>query len=258
MTMKKFLLLMTFLSILGQSIAQVGINTRNPQGVFHIDGRSSAATTNPDTGTPSAAQQVDDLLVDINGNVGIGTVSPQAKLDVMGNVIIAGGSPVVDKVLTSDNQGIGSWKDFDRSKGIAVWSITATGLNIPAGAFLIKGTQTISDPQGMGFSAYASATSSAITIPAGTYLIIMDFDVNVREYGKVSITQYGTGTDIHPVYYIEQLNGAAAIHTFAAPTTVDIRTHYRDLNASGITRYSALPYTNATAVSKVWFISLTK
>ncbi len=45
------------------------------------------------------------------GNVGIGTVSPTEELDIDGQVRIRGGSPGEGKVLTSDSNGVGSWKD---------------------------------------------------------------------------------------------------------------------------------------------------
>lgn len=44
-------------------------------------------------------------------NVGIGTTTPQAKLDVNGQIRMCGGSPGVGKVLTSDATGIGSWME---------------------------------------------------------------------------------------------------------------------------------------------------
>jgi hypothetical protein len=56
--------------------AQVGVNTTNPQGVLHVDGKSSTATTNPTTGTPTAVQGSDDFVVTSSGSVGIGTSSP--------------------------------------------------------------------------------------------------------------------------------------------------------------------------------------
>jgi hypothetical protein len=45
-----------------------------------------------------------------NGNVGIGTSTPGAKLDVNGQVKIQGGNPGVDKVLKSDANGLASWQ----------------------------------------------------------------------------------------------------------------------------------------------------
>ena len=46
----------------------------------------------------------------MTGNVGIGTTSPAAKLEVAGQVKITGGSPGADKVLTSDASGLASWQ----------------------------------------------------------------------------------------------------------------------------------------------------
>ena len=60
--------------------AQVGIQTSNPQGVFNID----AAKDNPATGTPSAAQQANDVAVTAAGNMGIGTTVPTNKLHING------------------------------------------------------------------------------------------------------------------------------------------------------------------------------
>ena len=46
------------------------------------------------------------IRIDSAGNVGIGTANPGAKLEVAGQVKITGGSPGVDKVLTSDANGL--------------------------------------------------------------------------------------------------------------------------------------------------------
>ena len=47
----------------------------------------------------------------ISGNVGIGTAYPTAKLQVNGQLKITGGSPGINKVLTSDAYGLASWQD---------------------------------------------------------------------------------------------------------------------------------------------------
>ncbi|NLA50249.1 MAG: hypothetical protein GX876_12420 [Bacteroidales bacterium] len=46
----------------------------------------------------------------VDGNVGIGTTTPNAKLDVDGQVRIRGGNPGTGKVLTSDAGGRASWE----------------------------------------------------------------------------------------------------------------------------------------------------
>lgn len=44
-----------------------------------------------------------------NGNVGIGTATPSANLEVAGQIKITGGTPGLNKVLTSDAAGLASW-----------------------------------------------------------------------------------------------------------------------------------------------------
>lgn len=46
----------------------------------------------------------------INGNIGIGTSTPSAKLDIAGNLKIVDGTQGSGKVLTSDANGLASWQ----------------------------------------------------------------------------------------------------------------------------------------------------
>jgi ribosomal protein S6E (S10) len=53
---------------------------------------------------------ITNMAIGQNGNVGIGTVSPGAKLEVTGQIKVTGGSPAAGKVLTSDAAGLASWQ----------------------------------------------------------------------------------------------------------------------------------------------------
>ncbi len=44
------------------------------------------------------------------GDIGIGTTTPGAKLEVVGQVKITGGTPGLYKVLTSDAAGLATWQ----------------------------------------------------------------------------------------------------------------------------------------------------
>jgi hypothetical protein len=63
-----------------------------------------------------ASQLYDDAT-----NVGIGTITPGAKLEVSGQVKITGGSPWINKVLSSDASGLASWVSLSSVSG--VWSV---------------------------------------------------------------------------------------------------------------------------------------
>ncbi|WP_163320264.1 hypothetical protein [Dysgonomonas sp. 520] len=86
--------------------AQVGVNTESPQGVFHIDAaRNTSSNTNI----------ADDVVVDAQGRVGVGTNAPQTKVDIRSGTINKGfrlqdGSQLAGRVLISDNDGNASWQ----------------------------------------------------------------------------------------------------------------------------------------------------
>lgn len=57
---------------------QTGVNTRNPQGILHVDGKGD----NPKNTTPTAQQAANDVLIDNKGFIGVGTLNPKVKLDL--------------------------------------------------------------------------------------------------------------------------------------------------------------------------------
>lgn len=67
-----------FLLVKINTWGQIGINTPNPQGIFHLDGNKN----NNVTGLPTPEQQAEDFIVLPSGSVGISTVSPKGKLEI--------------------------------------------------------------------------------------------------------------------------------------------------------------------------------
>ncbi|MDQ1096527.1 MULTISPECIES: beta strand repeat-containing protein [Chryseobacterium] len=154
------------------AFSQVGINTTNPQGTFHVDGGKN----NPSSGTPSVIQQSDDVVVTAAGFVGIGTISPSARLDInngttSGALKIADGTQGSGKVLTSDASGLATWQS------IPAWALTgnsgtdATALNAlgtkfigttDAHSFVIKTNNNLA-----GYIGTAASDNLALGVDAG-------------------------------------------------------------------------------------------
>ena len=73
---------------------------------YHVPNASSNHAFYSGTGLTSS---VELMRITGTGNVGIGVAAPAAKLDVNGTIKISGGTPGLNKVLTSDASGLASW-----------------------------------------------------------------------------------------------------------------------------------------------------
>ncbi len=146
--MKKNTIILGILFLSTTAYSQVGINTVNPQGVFHVDG----AKDNPTTGVPNTAQQANDVIVTVAGNVGVGTTSPTRKLEIVSRTSPAfrlnDGSQGNGYVLTSDANGYGTWKPVQQpvlanwstsgySGAVGTTGYTGTSITLPPGRWLI-------------------------------------------------------------------------------------------------------------------------
>ena len=56
--------------------AQIGINTSNPKGVFHLDGKIDNKSNISDT------QALNDFIITEKGDIGIGTITPGNKIEI--------------------------------------------------------------------------------------------------------------------------------------------------------------------------------
>ena len=80
--------------------------------LFGIHNNGSSQTVLEPAGTRDLAVRIngiDHFTVKPSGNVGIGTTSPGAKLEIAGQIKITGGAPGAGKVLTSDAAGLATW-----------------------------------------------------------------------------------------------------------------------------------------------------
>ncbi|SUJ01473.1 Uncharacterised protein [Sphingobacterium spiritivorum] len=139
--------------LLASAYAQnTGINTKNPQTVFHVDGGKD----NNASGAPTGTQPANDLVITNTGNVGIGTITPTAKL-VIDNGIAGAAIKIIDGteangyVLTSDANGVGTWTLVPAFRPTVLGEFPVTPLTVHAnggtGSIVYSGV-SITLPQG--------------------------------------------------------------------------------------------------------------
>lgn len=92
----------------------------------------------------------------LGGNVGIGTSSPVAKLEVQGSVKIVDGTQGAGKELISDAGGLASWQNTDAQNAI-------NAANVSRGAL----------PVGANCPAAGSYTTAGVTLQPGIYMYIL-------------------------------------------------------------------------------------
>nr|WP_228403426.1 hypothetical protein [Chryseobacterium sp. RU37D] len=107
----------------------IGGNTpTNPR--LYVEKGALEVQSNEPVGTNSifsiSQARNQEVTVLANGNVGIGTISPVARLDVAGNVKIADGTQGVGKVLTSDANGLASWQPAASTTDTNIYNIDGT------------------------------------------------------------------------------------------------------------------------------------
>lgn len=159
------LLLLIFFSVLNiNSQTLIGINTKNAQKIFHIDG----AGDNVATGLPTATQLANDVIIDEQGRLGIGLL-PQYALDILSTSATTGlkiqdGSEAASKVMTSSNDGTGSWQ-FVGSLPVISGNLTPAGISIPLRSTL-TGSSWVD-------------TNCSLTLPPGKWCVQVSMQVSV-------------------------------------------------------------------------------
>lgn len=174
--MKKNLITLTMIFFSIIAFSQVGINTPNPQGIFHVDG----AKDNPATGIPTDVQQANDFTVTSAGNVGIGNLTPASNLHIKnrGTATGIGGGEATNTGLLIENPIVNSsLLSILRTTGTAGIKQTIMGINpnfnANNGLFAIA-----RNPGGVDFS--MDLNSGNIGIATGSPTNTLDVAGNAR------------------------------------------------------------------------------
>ncbi|WP_139785341.1 hypothetical protein [Chryseobacterium phocaeense] len=199
--MKKIILLMTALSFTAV-YSQVGINTANPQGIFHVDG----AKDNPTTGIPIPLQQANDLVVTATGSVGIGTNQPDASaiLDVNVDGLPSG----TKKGFLGPKAALSSQTDQvtipSPATGLLVYNLGTGGLTYNGYVFW-NGTEWRTFNNGsLAPGTLGSITCNGITLSPSTYT------AGVPYTGTMNVPYIGGNGGVYTSQVIGPVNGLTA------------------------------------------------
>lgn len=163
--------------------AQVGVNTSNPQTSFHVDGNRDNAVA----GAPTVAQQANDFAVTSAGNVGIGTITPTAKVEINSGTANTSGLKLTNLTATTPLSS-GATLGVDASGNV---------VTVPGSAFIpASGREVLS---GGGFREYNPVPTST---PANVV-----FDYNLMSF---TLPSAGTYLVTYAIRGEIQLSGAAA------------------------------------------------
>ncbi len=138
----------------------------------------------------------DGLITDDGTNIGIGTATPTAKLDVTGNIKIANGTQGEGKVLTSDANGLSSWQvvppptEIDPKVGNLSVNKTPkwNGINLANGSITDNGNVGIGEANPQGILHVSQPFIFAGVNFAGTGL--NDLTANIGGYTGTATTTY--------------------------------------------------------------------
>lgn len=195
--MKKFYILFLMIVITcPYSFGQVGVNTTNPKGVFHVD----AEGNNNTTGAPTPAEQKDDFTILSNGSIGVGTISPDpsAILELNVNELATGSKKgfLGPKVVLTNNTDITTIPN--PAVGLLVYNL-GTDPTFPVEGFLYwNGTEWVkfgtrtSVPGDINFLNCSTAKLQPLTYQAG-----MPYEgILVVSYTGGNGGSYSSGTPI--------------------------------------------------------------
>lgn len=216
--MKKSLLIVLSLFSVYGLWGQVGINTENPQGVLHID---SKGDTNGSTNTS------DDVIVNSDGNLGVGLLSPAAKVEPLNNgttplMRIVDGTQGVGKILRSDDDGNASWVNMPTTDG-RVYNVNASAQSFTIGATTLLQSIPITE--------------------SGNFL------VTIRWWG--TSTTVSSDNQTSAIFFVTQSNNATDNWAADAANEKDRTEYYVVAKASSFFSFSTSLYANVQAGSNL-------
>lgn len=249
MTKRIIILYLAIIHICIISHAQitVDINSLSSPGIFHVDSKNNNSTTDPD-------KYDDDVLVDNNGNLGIKTLTPLAKVHLKSPTThafrIEDTSQGNNKVLISNSIGEGKWSTVPTQGSTYTWKISQPSYTFSKAKKQLTGTVT-----GTGSLAGFSANANGyLSVAKGSYLMVISGDSTLEEYLIFTID----GTYANSTYlkvldfpYEHYLNATTILVNFTQ--NANLRMCVAALDANRAMWLTSRPLGAIGAVGSIWY-----
>jgi uncharacterized protein (UPF0335 family) len=145
--------------------------------------------------------QVSSNIYSDGTNVGIGTPAPTAKLDITGTIKILDGTQGINKVLTSDANGLASWQNLAASSAGILAGTGNTGIGTSVQQSLSSGSYN----SGFGIAALAANTTASWNSGFGANALLDNTGPGNSAVGYFSLGQniggqYNSALGWHALY----------------------------------------------------------
>ena len=210
------LALLLFLPLTHYSQVQTGINTKYPRQLFHVDGKND----NPSQGVISEQQELNDVVITANGDLGIGVVEPNSALHV-------NGSYSGKLVMMNANETI------DANAQYVIVSGTATTIKLPDASTIEGGrVYTLRNNLTQNLTISAFVSNQTINVDSQTNPSV---SVTLKKGESLKIVRSLTGASLGNAWYALYSNTKivdASIPTYYLGGTVYVK--YNQISGGGL------------------------
>lgn len=195
-----------------------------------MNDKTLSFNSNATTGTSHFNIDGSTLSVDaVNNRVGIGTNTPGNLLEINngttnGAIKIVDGTQQDGRVLTSDTNGVGTWKALSSGNKTTIWNLSGSRNYSTTTLTLVTGTGSFIGANEVG----ATLGTNSLTLPSGKYLVFINFDGIGGEYGNFQVRD--GGTEIYYTIYGEWLNSS---FLYESSSPINLQLYFQGRIGSG-------------------------
>lgn len=209
--------------------AQIGINTEAPllSSVLHIDPKSNTSENNNIT---------DDIIINSQGDLGIGTLNPTSNLTINGTFRMNDGTQKEGRILVSNADGIASWKSIFVNQYV-VWELVGKQTFNDYTSTSLYNSETTSSTLIRNEISGCTISGGVLTLPSGRYLLSINGDMAEGEFCTIDLL---INNSIYKSFLaVNSLGGSSIVLNLSTISKLQLNVTHIQVNTPS---YPSLPY----------------